>query len=91
MRESALRAPRLPSGAGVVAAACKTLVTQRLKRSGMRGRVPGGPAILTGRAWWQRARCERAWPFLVETDKQTVTLPRKVIAWRKCREKTSSM
>jgi hypothetical protein len=85
MRYSDLRAQLLPIGSGVVEAACKTLVTQRLKQSGMRWRVPGGQAILTLRALCQSARFERAWPLLVETYKQTVTLPRKVIALRKCR------
>jgi hypothetical protein len=85
MRYSDLRAQLLPIGSGVVEAACKTLVTQRLKRSGMRWRVPGGQAILTLRALCQSARFERAWPLLVETYKRTVTLPRKVIALRKCR------
>jgi len=85
MRYSDLRAQLLPIGSGVVEAACKTLVTQRLKRSGMRWRVPGGQAILTLRALCQSARFERAWPLLVETYKQTVTLPQKVIALRKCR------
>ena len=85
MRYSDLRAQFLPIGSGVVEAACKTLVTQRLKRSGMRWRVPGGQAILTFRALCQSARFERAWPLLVETYKRTVTLPRQVIALRKCR------
>jgi hypothetical protein len=80
MRYSDLRARFLPIGSGVVEAACKTRVAQRLKRSGMRWRVPGGQAILTLRALCQSARFERAWPLLVETYKQTVTLPRKVIA-----------
>jgi hypothetical protein len=78
-----LRAQFLPIGSGVVEAACKTLVSQRLKRSGMRWRVPGGQAILTFRALCQSARFERAWPLLVATYKQTVTLPHKVIALRK--------
>jgi hypothetical protein len=85
MRYSDLRAQLLPIGSGVVEAACKTLVSQRLKRSGMRWRVPGGQAILTLRALCQSARFERAWPLLIETYKQTVTLPRKVIALRKRR------
>ena len=80
MRYSDLRAQLLPIGSGVVEAACKTLVSQRLKRSGMRWRKPGGQAILTFRALCQSERFERAWPLLVETYKQTVTLPRKVIA-----------
>ena len=80
-----LRAQPLPMGSGVVEAACKTLVSQRLQRSGMRWRVPGGQAILTFRALWQSERFERAWPLLVETYKQTVTLPHKVIALGKHR------
>ena len=43
----------LPIGSGVVEAACKTLVTERMKRSGMRWREAGGQAILTLRGWVQ--------------------------------------
>jgi hypothetical protein len=75
-----LRAQNLPIGSGVVEAACKTLVSQRLKRSGMRWRTAGGQAILTFRALCQSERFERAWSLLVETYKQSVALPRKVIA-----------
>jgi hypothetical protein len=85
MRYSDLRAQLLPIGSGVVEAACKTLVSQRLKRSGMRWRMPGGQAILTFRALCQSERFERAWPLLVETYKRTVALPGKVIALRKRR------
>ena len=85
MRYSDLQMHFLPIGSGVVEAACKTLVSQRLKRSGMRWRVPGGQAILTFRALCQSERFERAWPLLVETYKQVVTLPHKVIALSKCR------
>jgi hypothetical protein len=80
-----LRAQNLPIGSGVLEAACKTLVTQRLKRSGMRWRGPGGQAILTWRALCQSERFDRAWPLLVETYKKTVTLPHKVIALGKHR------
>jgi hypothetical protein len=80
MRYSALRAQHLPIGSGVVEAACKTLVSQRLKRSGMRWRPAGGQAILTFRALCQSERFERAWPLLVETYKRSVVLPRNVIA-----------
>jgi hypothetical protein len=85
MRYSDLRAQLLPIGSGVVEAACKTLVSQRLKRSGMRWRAPGGQAILTFRALCQSERFERAWPLLVATYKQTVTLPHKVVALSKRR------
>jgi hypothetical protein len=80
-----LRACNLPLGSGVVEAACKTLVSQRLKRSGMRWRMAGGQAILTFRALCQSARFERAWSLLGETYKRSVTLPRNVIAFNKCR------
>lgn len=53
----------LPIGSGVVEAACKTLVAQRLKLSGMRwGR--GAQAILTARGWDQSDRFDEAWALL---------------------------
>jgi hypothetical protein len=39
----------------VMEAACRTLATQRLKRSGMHWRHAGGHAILTLRSSWRRA------------------------------------
>ena len=54
----------LPIGSGVVEAACKTLVTERLKRSGMRWRQDGGQAILTLRGWAQSGRFAIAWSLL---------------------------
>jgi hypothetical protein len=80
MSYARLRAQHLPIGSGVIEAACKTLVTQRLKRSGMRWRRAGGQAILTVRAWCQSDRFERAWELLAATYKQPVALPPKVIA-----------
>ena len=85
MRYADLRAQNLPIGSGVVEAACKTLVSQRLKRSGMRWRMAGGQAILTFRALCQSERFEHAWPLLVTTYKRSVTLPWKVIAFSKGR------
>jgi hypothetical protein len=87
MRYGALRAQHLPIGSGVVEAACKTLVSQRLKRSGMRWRAAGGQAILTFRALCQSERFERAWPLLGETYKRSVALPQKVIAFSKRRQR----
>lgn len=53
----------LPIGSGMVEAACKTLVAQRLKLSGMRwGR--GAQAILTARGWDQSERFDEAWALL---------------------------
>jgi hypothetical protein len=42
MRYQQFVAEGLPIGSGVVEAACKTLVTQRMKQSGMRWRQEGG-------------------------------------------------
>ncbi|MGF1526495.1 MAG: ISKra4 family transposase, partial [Candidatus Competibacterales bacterium] len=39
-----------PIGSGVTEAACKTLVKQRLGRSGMRWKVPGADGVITLRA-----------------------------------------
>jgi hypothetical protein len=80
MRYAELAAKGYPIGSGVVEAACKTLVTQRLKRSGMRWRHEGGQAILTLRALCQSDRFERGWNLLAETYKAKVTLPGNVIA-----------
>jgi hypothetical protein len=83
MRYASLRAQHVPMGSGVVEAACKTLVSQRLKRSGMRWRPAGGQAILTFRALCQSERFERAWSLLGETYKRSVALPRNVIAFKR--------
>lgn len=75
MRYAGLAARALPIGSGVVEAACKTLVTQRMKRSGMRWREAGGQAILTLRGLIQSNRFDRAWRLLAATYKRPVTLP----------------
>jgi len=82
-----LRSQQLPIGSGVVEAACKTLATQRLKRSGMRWRQAGGQAILTFRSLCQSDRFDRAWELLAATYKRPVELPRKVIALSDHRER----
>jgi hypothetical protein len=75
------KAKGFPIGSGVVEAACKTLVTQRMKRSGMRWRHEGGQAILTFRALAQSDRFERGWNLLAATYKSKVSLPRNVVAF----------
>ena len=65
-----------PIASGVMEAACKTLVTQRLKRSGMAWTQAGGQAILTARSLIQSARWSRAWPLLAADFHQTVTVVR---------------
>jgi len=51
----------LPIASGVMEASCKTLVTQRLKRSGMAWTQIGGQAILTLRSLIQSHRWSPAW------------------------------
>jgi hypothetical protein len=76
MRYQQLAAEGLPIGSGVVEAACKTLVTQRMKQSGMRWEDKGGQAILTLRGWTQSGdRFDRAWALLAATyQAEVVTL-----------------
>ena len=69
----------LPIGSGVVEAACKTLATQRMKRSGMRWRPEGGQAILTLRSLVQSHRFEQAWSMLSETYRADVSTPQNVV------------
>ena len=63
MNYAALAKRNLPIGSGVVEAACKTLVAQRLKLSGMRW-GHGAQAILTARGWDQSDRFNEAWALL---------------------------
>jgi hypothetical protein len=62
----------LPIGSGVVEAACKTLVTHRLKRAGMRWEIAGGQAILTLRSVIQSERWQGAWSLLRNDFRQPV-------------------
>lgn len=75
MRYALAAARGLPIGSGVVEAACKTLVAQRMKRSGMRWRDAGGQAILTLRGLVQSNRFDRGWNLLAATYQRPVTLP----------------
>ena len=65
MRYRDLGDRRLAVGSGVVEAANKILVTQRMKRSGMRWRIHGGQAVLTVRALIKSGRFDRAWNTLM--------------------------
>ena len=62
----------LPIASGVMEASCKTLVTQRLKRSGMTWTNPGGQAILTLRSLIQSNRWRSAWTLLSTSFRKTV-------------------
>ncbi len=69
-------------GSRVVEAACKTLVTQRLKLSGMRWSTGGAQAILTPRGWDQSERFDEAWALIAATFHADVTVLANVIALR---------
>jgi hypothetical protein len=54
----------LPIASRVIEASCKTLVTQRMKQSGMAWTQAGGQAILTLRSLIQSHRWQPAWELL---------------------------
>ena len=64
----------LPIASGVMEASCKTLVTQRLKRSGMTWTNNGGQAILTLRSLIQSNRWQSAWKLLSASYHKSVTV-----------------
>jgi hypothetical protein len=82
MSYSALKKLGLPIGSGVVEAACKTLVGQRLKRSGMRWSDDGAQAILTPRGWVQSERFDEAWALVAATYKLEVSTVAQVIPFK---------
>ena len=81
MRYAQTKARHLPIGSGVVEAACKTLVTQRLKCSGMRWRHDGAQAILTLCALVQSERFDHAWSLLSQTYRRDVSVPHNIVAF----------
>lgn len=80
-----LRAQNLPIGSGVVEATCKTLVTQRMKRSGQRWTGDGGQAILTFRALAQSDRFDAAWQMVSAEYRRDVLFPNNVVPLNACR------
>lgn len=66
-------------GSGVVEAACKTLVAQRLKLSGMRWSHHGAQAILTMRGWDQSDRFDEAWALVAATYQHDVHVLANVV------------
>ena len=80
-----LRAQNLPIGSGVVEATCKTLVTQRMKRSGQRWSTEGGQAILTFRALAQSDRFDRAWRSVSAEYRREVLFPDNVMPFESSR------
>jgi len=80
MRYFELQSKGFMIGSGIVEAACKTLVTQRLKQSGMRWSAGGAQAILTPRGWDQSERFDEAWALVAATFHADVTVLANVIA-----------
>lgn len=66
-------------GSGVVEAACKTLVAQRLKLSGMRWGTRGAQAILTMRGWDQSERFDGAWALVAATYERDIHVLANVV------------
>lgn len=64
----------LPIASGVIEATCKTLVTQRMKCSGMAWTPAGGQAILTLRSLIQSDRWPSAWALLSANFRQPVVV-----------------
>ena len=64
----------LPIASGVVEAACKTLVTQRMKQSGMMWSQTGGQAVLTLRSLIQSNRWKPVWELFRAEFRKTVTV-----------------
>ena len=79
MRYAKAARENLPIGSGIVEAACKTLVAQRLKLSGMRWSAEGGQAVLNPRAWHQSDRFDQAWALIAAKYKADVTTIANVI------------
>jgi hypothetical protein len=64
----------LPIASGVIEATCKTLVTQRMKCSGMRWGMAGGQAILSLRSLIQSDRWPQAWPLIQAEFRKPVSI-----------------
>lgn len=67
----------LPIGSGIVEAACKTLATQRLKRSGMSWGA-GKQPVLTIRSLQQSDRWSRGWNLVAASFKRSVATIKRV-------------
>lgn len=80
MNYAEIASKNLPIGSGIIEAACKTLVGQRLKLSGMRWSIDGGQAILNLRSWHQSDRFDRAWALVAAQYKAEVTTIANVVA-----------
>ena len=78
-KDAQAKAQHLPIGSGIVEAACKTLVAQRLKLSGMRWAPRGAQAILTMRGWDQSERFDQAWALVAATYHRDVHVIAQIV------------
>jgi len=88
MRYAEMAAKNLPIGTGVTEAACKTLITARMKRSGAVWGEAGGQAVLTLRALAKSdgERFDRAWKLLAGSFVHDVSIPNNLVSlsqWRR--------
>lgn len=88
MRYRRYSSQHLPIGSGITEAACKTVFTQRLKRSGMSWTIAGGQVILDLRVIWlsgvwenvhQRYLASQPMPMIQE-ERANVAQPRQQAA-----------
>lgn len=69
----------------------ESLVTQRMKCSGLRWRHAGGQAILTLRGLVQSERFEHGWQLLAQTYRADIAAPDNVVAFPPARPHRSSV
>ena len=77
MRSRHSSCQRLPSGSGLTEAACKTVFTQRRKRSGMSWTIAGGQVILDLRVIWLSGVWENVLPWYLASQPMPMTQEEK--------------
>jgi hypothetical protein len=80
MHYAEAKAKKFPIGSGIVEASCKTLVGQRLKRSGMSWQHNGGQGILSFRSLIKSYRFDKAWPLIANQYKKDVIVHKNVLS-----------
>ena len=70
MRYRDYLAQGLPIASGVVEGACKNLVKDRMERSGMRWKLPGGEAMLKLRAVKLNGDLDEYWEYRIKREQQ---------------------
>lgn len=83
MRYALQREKNYPIGSGVVEAACKSLVNQRMKRSGMSWQTAGGQSILTFRSLVKSHRFDKAWSKVAAHYQKNIVLQSNVVSLKK--------